>query len=112
MNHFEFIEKLTALHNLIRRGYTGTPKELARRLCISRSTLYEIIDELKQRGVDVKYSRSRCTFYYHNDVILELQFTIKGLTEVEDKEELRNIFGGMQTFFVPSMILDGRMVSL
>jgi predicted DNA-binding transcriptional regulator YafY len=94
MNHFDFLEKLSILNKLIRREHTGTPDELAERLSISRSLLYEIIDELNARGVDIKYSRTNCTFYYNNDVFLDVHFSIKSLTDIDDPEELKNISGG------------------
>ncbi|MCL1973714.1 MAG: HTH domain-containing protein [Bacteroidetes bacterium] len=79
MSHFDFLEKLSVLNKLICRGYTGTPKELAQRLSISRSTLYEIIDELNSRGAEIKYSRNRNTFYYNNDLLIDVHFAIKSL---------------------------------
>ena len=98
MNHIEFLEKLAVLNKLIAQGHTGTPEELAERLRISRSTLYEIIDELKLRGIDVKYSRSRCTFYYNNDVLVDIQISIKSLKEIDDPDELKDISGGCNIF--------------
>jgi excisionase family DNA binding protein len=98
MNHLEFLEKLIILEQLIRREHTGTPDELAERLHISRSTVYEIIEELNMRGVEIKYSRRKCTFYYKNDAFLEVRFNIKSLTEIEDIDELKNISGGCKLF--------------
>ena len=77
MSHFDFFEKMLVMHKLIIHGHTGTPGELAHRLSISRSTLYEIIDELNSRGVEIKYSRNRNTFFYHNDLPLGTLFSIK-----------------------------------
>ena len=98
MNHIEFLEKLVVLEKLIRKERTGTPDELAERLSISRSTVYEIIDELNLRGIEIKYSRSRCTFYYKNDIFLDIHFSIKDLTNIDDLEELKNISGGCNFF--------------
>lgn len=83
MKFFDTIEKLSVLDKLLRQGHTGTPSELAKRLSISRSTLYDIIDELHSRGVEIKYSRSRYTFYYHNHVALNLYYSIKPVAEME-----------------------------
>ena len=94
MNHIEFLEKLATLTELISQKRTGTPEEVAERLRISRTVLYRIIDELKSRGIDVKYSRSRCTFYYNNDVLVDIQITIKSLTEIDNPDELKDISGG------------------
>lgn len=93
MNYFDFFDKLMVLIEMLRRGYTGTPDELAEHLNISRSALYRIIDELNTRGVEIKYSRSRCTFYYNNDMLIDFQFNIKSLSEIDDSD-LKNISGG------------------
>ena len=98
MNHIEFLEKLAILTELISQKRTGTPEEVAERLHISRSALYLIIEELKSRGIDVKYSRSRCTFYYNNDVLIDIQISIKSLKEIDDPDELKDITGGCNIF--------------
>ena len=100
MNKLELIEKVAILNELISQKRTGTPEEVAERLRISRSTLYEIIDELKLRGVDVKYSRSHCTFYYNNNVLVDIQISIKSLTEIDDPDELKDITGGCEIFTI------------
>jgi len=76
MKPFDFPEKLSIMDKLIRQEHTGTPSELAERLSIGRSTLYEIIDELYSRGVEIKYSRTRRTFYYNNEMFLDIRFAI------------------------------------
>jgi len=110
MNHIDFLEKLAILNKLISQKRTGTPEELAERLRISRSTLYEFIDALKLRGIDVKYSRSRCTFYYENDVLLDIRFSIKFLTDIDDPDELKDISGGcaISAFFSKVFIAENQ----
>ncbi|MDR0437030.1 MAG: helix-turn-helix domain-containing protein [Bacteroidales bacterium] len=95
MTRFEFIDKLISFDNLLRRQRTGKPKELARRLSISRTTLYEIIDELKARGIRIKYCRFRETYSYDDDTSLEIRFGVKVVT---DPEEMKNISGGTKFF--------------
>ena len=87
MKPFDFPEKMYVMDKLIRQEHTGTPNEFAKRLSIGRSTLYELIDELYSRGVEIKYSRTRCTFYYNNDVSLDIRFAIKPLAGIH---ELKN----------------------
>ena len=102
MSNIDFLEKLAVLNELVVQGQTGTPKELAERLCISRSTLYEIIGALKLREIDIKYSRSRGTFYYKNDALLDVRFSIKFLADVGAPGELKNISG---SFKIPASFL-------
>jgi biotin operon repressor len=98
MKLFDFPEKLSIMDKLIRQEHTGTPSELAERLSISRSTLYEVIDELVSRGVEIKYSRTRRTFYYNNNMILDIRFAIIPLTCSIEGHELRNFSGGSNIF--------------
>ena len=88
MNHFDFLEKLSILNKLIRQERTGTPGDLAQRLSISRSKLYEIIDELNSRGTEIKYSRNRNTFYYNNDLFFDVRFAIRSLIGVDLPQDL------------------------
>jgi len=48
---------------MIIRQHTGTPSEFASQLGVSRTTLYEMIDELKSQGDPISYSKSLCTFF-------------------------------------------------
>ena len=95
MTKFENLESLILMEKLIRQRRTGTPNELARRLCISRSALYDIIDELKMRGVEIKYCRTCGSFCYNGDAFLDIRFAI---TEINDREEMKNISGGYKVF--------------
>jgi len=47
MNIIQTFERVEKLHLLIASKKTGKPDELARRLGISRATLYNMIEELK-----------------------------------------------------------------
>ena len=47
MKIFEYIDRINLLHKLIKERRTGTPENLAKRLLISPSRLYVILDELK-----------------------------------------------------------------
>ncbi|MDR1114719.1 MAG: hypothetical protein LBL33_00930 [Tannerella sp.] len=67
MRSLERITRLVEVHSLIKQGKTGTPIEFARKFHISRSQIYNIIDELKYYGAAIKYSRKHRTFYYKND---------------------------------------------
>ncbi len=57
--------KLARLDNLIRRQATGNPEELAERLELSRSSLFEIIAFLKEEmGAPIRYNRYRPSYVY------------------------------------------------
>jgi len=76
MTPFDSIEKLELFHKLIEQQRTGTPVDFAKRIKISRSTLYELIGEFQSRGVIIGYSRSRSTFYYKFPTEISISFKI------------------------------------
>ena len=66
-SHFKAIECLCRIHHFIMQEHTGNPDEFAERLHISRRTLYNILEGLKDRGAYIKYDRTRRTFYYKSE---------------------------------------------
>ena len=46
---------------------TGTPHEFADKLGIRRSTLFQSLQEMREMGVDIRYSPNRQTYYYADD---------------------------------------------
>ena len=67
MNLLQNVQSVDKLHALILQKNTGTPKELAQRLGISRSNLYILIDELNGLNLTIGYSRKLETFYYEKE---------------------------------------------
>ncbi len=86
MKLFEYIERFELIHKLIQEEKTGTPGEFARQLNISRSRLYEVLDEMKSRGFPISYSRNLKSFYYEYEVECNIEFNIKLLTDKESKK--------------------------
>jgi hypothetical protein len=109
MNLFRNFYRVEKLHTLILQKKTGTPKELATRLGISRATLYVLIDELNSLNMPVSYSRKYETFYYTQEVKFTLAFKVE---TIDNTTELKKINGGSYTFYLPSNFLDGTNLSL
>jgi len=105
----EFIDRIEKLNDLIGNEKTGTPKQFADRLGISRSNLYHLLDELYNMDVSIKYSRKKSTFYYTRPVKITALFNIQF---IDDDNDLININGGSFIFPVPYFLLDGRNISL
>jgi predicted transcriptional regulator len=96
MNFIRQIERLQCLNHLIKNECTGTPDELAERLSLKKSQLYETLDVLKIYGAPVKYRRKLKTFYYENDWSMEINLKVKILTQNEEQK----IYGGViKNFF-------------
>ena len=58
------IERLFRIHEMIENETTGTPEEFARMFNIKTKQLQNQLGELKLFGADVRYSRTRKTYYY------------------------------------------------
>jgi predicted DNA-binding transcriptional regulator YafY len=60
----KFIERFKRLDEIISNKSSGTPAQLAARLEISESTLYEFIAVMKELGAPVQYDKQACRYYY------------------------------------------------
>ncbi|MEM1124251.1 MAG: HTH domain-containing protein [Bacteroidota bacterium] len=87
MNLLTQIERLERLDQLIRLKATGTPEELAKRLKVSRSTLYNIFEFIKRQGVKVAYCAQRQSYYYETNTYFCFGF-------FTEKVQLKQVKGG------------------
>ena len=71
-NHIRAIHSLYRVHELIKKGRTGTPDEFAQIMQVSRRQLYKMIQTLKNYGASVKYDRALQTFYYTDSFTINL----------------------------------------
>ncbi len=74
------ITRLKKIHKCIKSNCTGTPKEFAKKLNISESQLYNILEDLKIRGFPIIYSRNLKTYRYKADCELIINYTIQLIT--------------------------------
>lgn len=94
MTVFKYIDRINLLDKLIRQRRTGAPAELAKRLGVSVSRLYVVLDELKGRGAPIGYSRQSLTYYYE----YEFSISISVRMETLDDSKLRHISAGQRLF--------------
>ncbi len=90
MYNIKNLERLQQLHKRIEQENTGTPKELASYMSISERLLYNLIDMLKDVNAPVNYSRSRKTYFYGDFFELQVNISVKAMTQ----NEVTNMFGG------------------
>lgn len=64
MNLFKYQDRLSRIDRLIRLKATGNPKDFAKKLEISESHLFRILDEMKQIGTPIYYCRTRQSYCY------------------------------------------------
>lgn len=80
-------ERINKAHKLIFEQKTGTPEEFAEKLKISRSQLYNLIDELKEYNAPIKYSKKITSFYYSKPFELEFKYTLKIIIDENSKQK-------------------------
>jgi predicted DNA-binding transcriptional regulator YafY len=112
MKLFEYLDRISIMHKLVSRQKTGTPEELAHRLGVSRTTLYELIDELRSRGAPIAYSKSAKTFFYRQPYDIEVTCTLKPLTYTESKEHAGGINIFSKILFFRTLLSDLSIVTL
>ena len=83
MTFIEKVHLLERMDQLIRLKSTGTPTELAEKLNVSRSTIYEIIDCLKFLGAEIDYSRTKRSFCYSCNMKFKIGFSHEKQTSHE-----------------------------
>lgn len=85
MKVFQYLERIEKIHKLVNHERTGTPDEFARHLGISRTRLYEIMDDLKLEGAPISYSRVCRTFYYEEPFKISVSMELRTLDPIEKK---------------------------
>ena len=64
MSLIKYLNRLRRMDSLISRMATGTPVEFAEKIGIKRSALFQSLQEMREMGVDIKYSNIRQSYYY------------------------------------------------
>jgi len=90
MSFIRYIKKIEFLDSLIRKKATGNQKEFSRKARMSRSTLNEYLNEMKQLNFPIKFDRNLNSYYYEHDGRLVKSLFEEGMT----KEEMKQHTGG------------------
>ncbi|HOW41808.1 MAG TPA: hypothetical protein PL123_14785 [Bacteroidales bacterium] len=86
----KYIERVRRIDLLIHLRATGPPMEFARKLGIRRSTLFQSLQEMKEMGVDIRYSNIRETYYYADDRRIEIRIKrIQSDVTANNNEQIR-----------------------
>jgi hypothetical protein len=111
MKNLKKLERLQQLHQRIQNENTGAPLEMASYMNISERSIYNLIDELKILGAEICYNRTTKTYYYCNDFKIELNISLKVITE----GDAINLYGGSYFFkekIFPARFLQGTKLCL
>lgn len=85
MTALKFIDRMERLHLLIKRKGTGSPQQLATRLQLSESSVYEYIKTLKAMGGPIIYDFYRQSYVYEKPCSLALRYHVEPLVEEESR---------------------------
>ena len=80
---FETIDRMRRIHHLIKREATGPADEFAEKFNLKKRQLYNILDEFKDFGAEIRFSRIRNTYYYDNDFDVLVKISTDPLSDVE-----------------------------
>lgn len=65
-------DRIKRFDGFIRRKGTGTPEDFAKKMNISRATLFRLLDYFRSLGAKIVYNKERRTYYYEEP--FELKF--------------------------------------
>lgn len=99
MDIFERLEQLARLDQLIRLKATGTPKQLAEKIGLSRRQLLRDIAQLRETGFPIEYCRYEMCYYYAD--VVKMNFEI-----IVGAEKLMTIKGGKSEMIEPTTLTD------
>jgi biotin operon repressor len=75
------------MDSLISMMATGSPEEFAEKMGLKRSAIFESLQEMREIGVDIKYSFIRQSYYYADNRRIKIKLeTI--LPERTDSEKI------------------------
>jgi predicted DNA-binding transcriptional regulator YafY len=86
--------------NLIASQKTGSPHDFAQRLGISRSNMYQLIEEFNDMGVEIEYNRAILSFYFTKGKLVKVQTPVV----IIDHNELQAVKGGFCIMAAPSVL--------
>ena len=84
MSLHKYIERLRIIDYHIRTKTTGNTEVLARRLGLSISSAYTFLDEMRDEGFPIRYSKKENRFYY------EPKGRMIGYAFVKDTDDTEN----------------------
>ena len=73
----KFIERFRRIDYLIATRATGTPAQLAEKLEVSESTLYEFLKVMKELDAPIEFDDQRNTYYYTSKGRMVIRFELE-----------------------------------
>jgi len=92
MKALEILERYKKIDKLIKRRSTGNPKQFASKLGISKSQLFNCLDELRDRGAEIIYNKTLETYIYRKPVEITAIFSVHIKDDEDEVSESENIY--------------------
>ncbi len=70
----KYFDRIQTIDRLIKIKAAGSPVQLAKRLGISESRLYEYLSFMKESGAPIVWCRMRRSYYYEKDGGFDFRF--------------------------------------
>lgn len=86
MTHESF-KRIERIDQLIRIKGTGTAEQLAEKLGISRRSVFNLLNEMKEKGAPIKFDQYRGSYYYDEEGYFKISFYFK---RKEYYEQIKN----------------------
>ncbi|MFZ5939025.1 MAG: hypothetical protein ACOYXB_00495 [Bacteroidota bacterium] len=83
MKMLQIIERYRYMDKLIRAGRTGSAREFAEQVGVSRSQLFNYFDELRSMDIDIRYDPLLRSYTYTGDTEVEIRMPIRVLCKKE-----------------------------
>lgn len=77
MKTLEILERYQKIDKLIKRRSTGNPKSFAKKLGVSKSQLFNYLEELRDRGAEISYNKTLETYIYRKPVEITAVFSVR-----------------------------------
>ena len=95
MKNLKNLERLQQLHELIVKQATGSPPQIAHLMQVSERKIYQLVEQLKDIGAPITYSKRHKTYFYTEDFELKISLSVT----VSRNGEIAEIFDG--SYFLP-----------
>lgn len=76
MQLIKVLKLLEYIDFLIRTKATGSPREFAAKLNISERQLYRILEEYREIGFPIKYSKERESYFYECQTSIKIELLV------------------------------------
>ncbi|WP_300601759.1 hypothetical protein [Niabella sp.] len=101
----KYINRLKYIDYMIKRKATGNLETFAKKNRLSKSSLSEILSEMKGMGFPIKYDRARSSYYYEEEGEMINSLFMK-YGEILSREEVKVISPSEKLCFSPAAIFE------